>query len=181
MPGIYGATKAFVLTFSQSLQAELGARGLYVQAVLPSATRTEIWARSGRDVNQIPGVMDVDELVDAALLGFDRREAITIPSLPDAGQWDAFSAARVAMLPNFRQEHGRGALPGVISAPAKTYTNMPCRGGPLRSPKPARCRLLEGLVLKAVRCWEPLFLAPICCARNCAPLAPEIGTRFEAT
>ena len=103
--GIYGATKAFVLMLSQSLQAELGARGIYVQAVLPSATRTEIWQRSGRDVNAIANVMEVDELVDAALIGFDRREAVTIPSLPDAGQWDAFSAARQAMVPNFRQQH----------------------------------------------------------------------------
>jgi short-subunit dehydrogenase len=103
--GIYGATKAFVLTLSQSLQNEVGPRGVYVQAVLPSATRTEIWQRSGRDVNAIPNVMDVDELVDAALVGFDRREAVTIPSLPDAGQWDAFSAARLAMVPNFRQQH----------------------------------------------------------------------------
>jgi short-subunit dehydrogenase len=105
LPGIYAATKAFVLTFSQSLQAELGPRGLYVQAVLPAATRTEIWARSGRDADAIPGMMEVGELVDAALVGFDRREAITIPPLPDAGQWDSFAAARVAMLPNFRQEH----------------------------------------------------------------------------
>jgi len=105
MPGIYAATKAFVLTFSQSLQFELGSRGLYVQAVLPAATRTEIWARSGRDMNALSGLMDVEELVDAALVGFDRKEAITIPPLPDAGQWDAFSAARQAMLPNFRQEH----------------------------------------------------------------------------
>jgi short-subunit dehydrogenase len=105
LPGIYAATKAFVLTFSQSLQAELGPRGLYVQAVLPAATRTEIWARSGRAVDAIAGVMEVGELVDAALVGFDRREAITIPPLPDAGQWDSFAAARLAMLPNFRQEH----------------------------------------------------------------------------
>jgi short-subunit dehydrogenase len=105
MPGIYAATKAFVLTFSQSLQAELGPRGLYVQAVLPSATRTEIWARSGRDVDTIPGVMDAGELVDAALVGFDRHELVTIPSLPDIGQWERFAAAREAMLPNFRQIH----------------------------------------------------------------------------
>jgi uncharacterized protein len=104
-PGIYSATKSFVLTFSQSLQAELGPRGLYVQAVLPAATRTEIWERSGRSVDAIPGVMDVGELVDAALVGFDRREAVTIPPLPDVGQWDSFAAARQAMLPNFRQEH----------------------------------------------------------------------------
>ncbi|HWK43438.1 MAG TPA: SDR family oxidoreductase [Stellaceae bacterium] len=105
MPGIYAATKSFVLTFSQSLQAELGPRGLYVQAVLPAATRTEIWARSGRSLDDIPGVMEAGELVDAALVGFDRRETITIPPLPDAGQWDSFNAARQAMMPNFRQEH----------------------------------------------------------------------------
>jgi short-subunit dehydrogenase len=103
--GIYAATKAFVLTFSQSLQAELGPRGLYVQAVLPAATRTEIWQRSGRDVNALSGVMEVGELVDAALVGFDRREPVTIPSLPDAGQWETLNAARLAMLPNFGQEH----------------------------------------------------------------------------
>jgi hypothetical protein len=103
--GIYAATKAFVLTFSQSLQMELGSRGLYVQAVLPAATRTEIWERSGMDITAIQGVMDVGELVDAALVGFDRKETITIPPLPDAAQWEAFTAARQAMLPNFRQEH----------------------------------------------------------------------------
>jgi short-subunit dehydrogenase len=90
---------------SESLQAELGPCGRYVQAVLPAATRTEIWARSGRYVNAVQRVMDVGELVDAALVGFDRRELITIPSLPDAGQWQAFSAAREAMRPNFRQPH----------------------------------------------------------------------------
>ncbi len=105
LAGAYAATKAFVLTFSQSLQIELGPRGLYVQAVLPAATRTEIWARSGMNIDAIPGVMEVGELVDAALVGFDRKEAITIPPLPDAGQWDAFTASRQAMLPNFRQEH----------------------------------------------------------------------------
>jgi short-subunit dehydrogenase len=104
-PGIYPATKAFVLTLSQSMQEELGPRGIYVQAVLPGATRTAIWERAGRDVNAIPGVMDVDELVDAALVGFDRHELVTIPPLPDAGEWEAFSAARKAMVPGFRQAH----------------------------------------------------------------------------
>lgn len=103
--GIYAATKSFVLAFSQSLQAELGPRGLYVQAVLPAATNTEIWARSGRDVNAIPGVMEVGELVDAALVGFDRREPITIPWLADVGQWESFTTARQAMVANARQEH----------------------------------------------------------------------------
>lgn len=103
--GAYGATKSFVLALSQGLQNELGPRGIYVQAVLPAATRTEIWARSGRDVNMLTGVMDVGEMVDAALVGFDRREAVTLPSLPDGGQWDAFDTARKAMLPNFANDH----------------------------------------------------------------------------
>ncbi|MEJ0034988.1 MAG: SDR family oxidoreductase [Gammaproteobacteria bacterium] len=99
--GAYAATKSYVLTLSQTLQNELGPRGIYVQAVLPAATRTEIWERSGRDVNKLSGVMDVNEMVDAALVGFDRREAVTLPSLPDVKQWEAFDAARKAMLPNF--------------------------------------------------------------------------------
>jgi short-subunit dehydrogenase len=103
--GIYGATKSYVLTLSQSLQSELGSSGVYVQAVLPAATRTEIWERSGRSIDDLKVVMGVDELVDAALVGFDRREPITIPSLPDAKQWDAFNGARQAMLPNLAQLH----------------------------------------------------------------------------
>jgi short-subunit dehydrogenase len=102
---VYGATKAFVLFLTQGLNLELGTKGVYIQAVLPAATRTEIWQRSGRDVNTLPAVMEIDELVDAALIGFDRRETITIPPLPDAGQWAAFEAARQAMLPNFMQAH----------------------------------------------------------------------------
>jgi short-subunit dehydrogenase len=102
---VYGATKAYVLYLSQGLARELGDKGVYVQAVLPAATRTEIWGKAGVDVNQVPGVMEVGELVDAALVGFDRREAITIPPLPDAAQWEAYDAARAAMVPNFRQEH----------------------------------------------------------------------------
>jgi short-subunit dehydrogenase len=102
---VYGATKAFVLFLSQGLNLELGPKGVYVQAVLPSVTRTEIWERSGRDVNDLPAAMATGELVDAALVGFDRREAVTIPPLPDAGQWSALEAARQAMLPNFMQSH----------------------------------------------------------------------------
>jgi uncharacterized protein len=98
---VYSATKSYVLHLSQALQKEIGPHGVYVQAVLPAATRTEIWERSGRDADSIPGMMDVGEMVDAALVGFDRREAVTIPPLPDAGSWDAFEAARHAMMPGF--------------------------------------------------------------------------------
>lgn len=97
----YGASKAFAIFLSQGLAFELGPRGVYVQAVLPAATRTELWERAGADPATLPPMMDVNDLVDAALAGFDRREAITIPVLSDAGMWDAYQSARQAMLPDF--------------------------------------------------------------------------------
>lgn len=100
---IYGATKAFVLFLSQGLNLELSPKGIYVQAVLPAATRTEIWGRAGIDVNTLPEVMDVDELVDAALVGYDRRELVTIPPLHVAERWDALDGARQTLLADVRQ------------------------------------------------------------------------------
>lgn len=100
---VYGATKAFVLTLSQGLSLELGAKGVYVQAVLPAATRTELWTRAGADEAALPPMMDVNELVDAALVGFDRREGVTIPTLHEGELWYAFDAARQAMVPRFAQ------------------------------------------------------------------------------
>ena len=47
--------------------------------------------------------MEVDELVDAALVGFDRREPVTIPPLHEVAQWEAFELARQTMLPGFGQ------------------------------------------------------------------------------
>jgi len=44
-------------------------------------------------------VMDVDDLVDAALLGFDRGEVVTIPPLADESEWTAYNEARLALAP----------------------------------------------------------------------------------
>ena len=102
---IYGATKAFVLFLSQGLSLELSPKGVYVQAVLPAATRTEIWERAGIDVNSLPEVMEVGELVDAALVGLDRRELVTIPPLHVAERWDALEGARQGLMSDIRQAH----------------------------------------------------------------------------
>ncbi|MDX6916296.1 SDR family oxidoreductase [Pectobacterium carotovorum] len=102
---VYGATKSFVLYLSQGLNLELSSQGVYVQAVLPAATRTEIWERSGVDVNTLTGVMDAGEMVDAALAGYDRREPVTIPPLHSEELWSLHEKTRQAMLPEFSQEH----------------------------------------------------------------------------
>ncbi len=69
---------------------------------MPGATRTEIWERSGKDVDALlPGkVMDVEDLVDAALVGLDKGEVVTIPPLADERLWTAYNDARLAMAPN---------------------------------------------------------------------------------
>ncbi len=109
-PGIYAATKSYVLTLSQSLSAEVSSKGVYVQAVLPAATRTEIYERAGGDISQVPDVMEVEDLVDAALIGFDRKELVTIPPVPETATWEAFEQARWALAKGFSN-----------SQPAKRY------------------------------------------------------------
>ncbi|MDQ0738034.1 SDR family oxidoreductase [Pseudomonas sp. W4I3] len=100
---VYGATKAFVLFLSQGLSLELSPQGVYVQAVLPAATRTEIWDRAGININTLSEIMEVGDLVDAALLGFDRRERVTIPALQEGERWDALQAARGGLLAQIQQ------------------------------------------------------------------------------
>lgn len=97
--GVYGGSKAFVLTLSQSLQHELKDKGVRVQAVLPGATATEFWGVAGVPMEHLPKeiVMTAQDMVDAALAGLDQGEQVTIPALPDLAEWEAFDAARRAM------------------------------------------------------------------------------------
>jgi uncharacterized protein len=97
--GVYGGSKAFVLAFSQSLQHELAQKGVRIQAVLPGATATEFWDTAGLPVHNLPAsiVMSAEDMDDAAIAGLDQGETVTIASLPDKAEWDAFDAARRAM------------------------------------------------------------------------------------
>jgi short-subunit dehydrogenase len=117
--GVYGGTKAFVLAFSQSLRHELESAGVKVQVVLPGATATNFWAASGKPVEQLPQeiVMSAEDMVDAALAGLDQGEFVTIPALPDAGQWESYEAARQALMPNLSRAEPAGRY-GVVHAAA---------------------------------------------------------------
>ena len=106
--GVYGGSKAFLLALSQALTRELNANGVVIQTVLPGATRTEIWERAGTDVDAIilpERIMDLDEMVDAALKGLELGERITIPSLPDAQDLADAEAARLKLAPNLSRNH----------------------------------------------------------------------------
>ncbi len=99
--GSYSGTKAYLLNLTLRLQQEVATKGVRVQVVLPGATRTAIWEKAGTDIATLPPsiVMDVDQMVDAALVGLDRGETVTIPSLPDIADWEAYEAARQNMIP----------------------------------------------------------------------------------
>jgi uncharacterized protein len=105
--GVYGASKAYVLAFSQSLHKELAGKNVRIQAVLPGATATDLWAKAGRPVEHLPGeiVMSTDDMVDAALAGLDQGELVTIPSLPDVADWQAYEAARQKLMPNLSRKN----------------------------------------------------------------------------
>lgn len=100
--GSYSGTKAYLLNLSISMQQQLTPLGVRVQAVLPGATRTEIWDRSGASVDALPAemLMEVGDLVDAALAGLDMGEAVTIPSLPSLDVWAQMDAARRSLAPH---------------------------------------------------------------------------------
>jgi short-subunit dehydrogenase len=104
--GTYSATKAFVLNLTLALNAELQGKGVRVQAVLPGYTRTEIFERAGRSIDALDPstVMEVHDMVDAALAGFDQGELVTIPSLPDAKDWEGLNAARAVLGPNLSRD-----------------------------------------------------------------------------
>src|SRR5438132_3986989 len=101
--GVYGATKAYVIALSHSLQHELADKGIRIQAVLPAATATEIWESAGLPWQNLPPsiVMTPEDMVDAALVGLDQGELVTLPSLQDGREWTRFEAARRAMSAHF--------------------------------------------------------------------------------
>ncbi|HEV3162594.1 MAG TPA: SDR family oxidoreductase [Isosphaeraceae bacterium] len=101
--GVYGASKAYVLALSHSLQHELADKGIRIQAVLPAGTATDFWDKTGLPYQNLPDstVMSAEDMVDAALVGLDQGELVTLPSLPDGDEWTRFEAARRTMSEHF--------------------------------------------------------------------------------
>jgi uncharacterized protein len=93
---LYSATKSFVLTFSRGVAQEGRDDGVLVQAVLPAGTITDFYETAGLSIADFdPRVfMTAEQLVDAAMAGFDRGEEVTLPSVHDADLWSDYEAAR---------------------------------------------------------------------------------------
>jgi short-subunit dehydrogenase len=77
----YGATKAFVNSFTQAVHEELRGTGVHVMVVCPGYTHTEFHARAGLGPTTVPEFLwqSADEVVAAALRDLDRRRVVSIP------------------------------------------------------------------------------------------------------
>ena len=101
--GVYGAGKAYALALSHSLHHELAGNGVRIQAVLPGTMATDSWGKKGLPYENLPEsiVMSAQDMVDAALVGLDQVERVTIASLHNRDESDRFEAARVAISQQF--------------------------------------------------------------------------------
>jgi len=101
--GVYSASKSYVLSFGHSLQKDLAEKGVRIQTVLPAATATEFWDVAGYAPQKTSEMtMRAEDLVDAALAGFDAGELVTIPALHEAEAWTQWEQERRAMGSKFR-------------------------------------------------------------------------------
>jgi len=69
---VYGATKAFVLSFTEALWGELEGTGVRALALCPGATETEFFDVVGDDAQVGPARMPAAEVVRQALAAVDR-------------------------------------------------------------------------------------------------------------
>tara|TARA_R110000787_G_C13440792_1_gene446368 strand:- start:5113 stop:5922 length:810 start_codon:yes stop_codon:yes gene_type:complete len=100
--GVYSASKSYVLSFGHTLQRDLADKGVRVQTVLPGGTITEFWDVAGyAKQKESPKMMTAEDLVDAALVGLDQGELVTIPTLQDGEDWTRWEAARRELTPKF--------------------------------------------------------------------------------
>jgi short-subunit dehydrogenase len=91
---VYGATKAFVLSFTEALWGELEGTGVRALALCPGATATEFFDVAGADAQVGASRQPVDEVVRAALRSLEKGR----PSLVTGGR-NAMAARLPRLLP----------------------------------------------------------------------------------
>ncbi|MFI0740022.1 SDR family NAD(P)-dependent oxidoreductase [Streptomyces sp. NPDC021100] len=109
--GTYGASKAWVVQFTQGAARDLAGSGVRLMALCPGFVRTEFHARAGMGTDNIPGWMwlDADRLVDAALKDLARGKSLSVPD------------PRYKALTGLSKLMPRGAVARVSSSTGRRY------------------------------------------------------------
>ncbi|MEU3658500.1 SDR family oxidoreductase [Streptomyces sp. NPDC032940] len=109
--GTYGASKAWVVQFTQGVAKDLAGSGVRLMALCPGFVRTEFHERAGMGTDNIPNWMwlDADKLVAAALADLSRGKSV---SIPDPRYKALMGAAKLVP---------RGVLGGISSRTGRKY------------------------------------------------------------
>lgn len=116
--GVYSGSKMYLLNLTLGLASKAKDSGVRFQAVLPGPTNTDMWARGSVPASVVPPerIMEPEDLVEAALMGLDRGEVVTAPTIDDEAAWQAYEAARRAL--GLHLAAGKPAARYRASAPA---------------------------------------------------------------
>ncbi|MEQ6023527.1 SDR family oxidoreductase [Streptomyces salinarius] len=109
--GTYGASKAWVVQFTQGVAKDLAGSGVRLMALAPGFVRTEFHERAGMGTDNIPNWMwlDADNVVAAALADLSRGKSL---SIPDPRYKTLMGAAKLVP---------RGLLGGITSRTGRKY------------------------------------------------------------
>ncbi|MFD0316794.1 SDR family NAD(P)-dependent oxidoreductase [Streptomyces flavalbus] len=109
--GTYGASKAWVVQFTQGVARDLAGSGVRLMALCPGFVRTEFHERAGMGTDNIPGWMwlDADKLVASALADLSRGKTVSVPD------------ARYKALMGVVKVVPRGLLGGITSKTGRKY------------------------------------------------------------
>ncbi|MFD8351083.1 SDR family NAD(P)-dependent oxidoreductase [Streptomyces coelicoflavus] len=109
--GTYGASKAWVVQFTQGVAKDLAGSGVRLMALAPGFVRTEFHQRAGMGTDNIPNWMwlDADKVVAAALADLSRGRSL---SIPDPRYKTLMGAAKLVP---------RGLLGGITSRTGRKY------------------------------------------------------------
>jgi hypothetical protein len=93
----YGATKAYVSSFTQAVHEELKGTGVKCMVLAPGFTRTEFQERAGFDSGEVPDFLwqDAPTVVEHALRAYDKGRAVCVP-----GPLNSVTAAFTAVTPH---------------------------------------------------------------------------------
>ncbi len=104
---IYGASKAFVVSFGEALHQELADSGVVVSTVCPGFTRTEFQSRADYDASIIPWMLwqSPDRVAGSALAGLAKGSPRVVP-----GVHNKAAAGATKLLPAFVNRRVAGLL-----------------------------------------------------------------------
>lgn len=103
---VYGASKAFVLSFSQALSGELRGRGVRVLALCPGPVDTAFFEILGSRDAAIGQQLSAETVVDAALAALDAGRSVVIPGCRKRDHRP--TGPRAASVPRARPRRARG-------------------------------------------------------------------------